>query len=646
MNETARSARAPVAVVATMLAIAVFAIYAPVRHADYLSLDDAIYVTENPYVRSGLTADGFRHALYGSRGALWMPLSFVSHMVDVALFGLDATGPHLVNIGLHAANVVLLLLLLVRATGAVAPSVAVAAVFALHPMRVESVAWIAERKDVLSAFFGLAALHAWVSYVRRRGLGRYLLAFALVLLALLSKPMLVTLPVLMLLLDCWPLRRLDGDTPGRWTRLGEIVLEKVPLLALAAAGAAMTLVTAHESAAMATLADNPFSTRIAHATASYVWYVWKTLWPTGLGVFYPYQPWAAWQVMGSAAVLVLAAVVAVATWERARWVSVGIAWWAITLFPVIGLFQAGSQGMADRFTYLPSIGLLVAIAWTLDALVRATPARLALGGAAAVTAAVLAVASARQVGYWRDGRTLYERALAVTTSNWIIEAELGNQLLAAGEPEAAYAHFEESFRLEPRFAKAAFGLGLAAKALGRLDEAEAHYRNTIRIDSTYVKAHTNLGILLFAAHNTDEALHYLSEAVRLDPDSRDAVTNLRFALAQLGIGDADTYVNGLRTWSAAVASDRERPGGAAYGAGLLGQLLGQRVEAVRSCLGTTSPTPFNLYVAVAADGALQDITVVPPSSVARCFSDELRTAHAPAPPFAPFHAQIAMKFDG
>jgi hypothetical protein len=166
------------------------------------------------------------------------------------------------------------------------------------------------------------------------------------------------------------------------------------------------------------------------------------------------------------------------------------------------------------------------------------------------------------------------------------------------------------------------------------------------VDPTYAKAHTNLGIMLFTGHDADQGLHYLSEAVRLDPDSRDAVANLRFALGQVGIADADAYVNGLRTWSTAVASDRERPGGAAYGASLLGQLLGQRVDAVRSCLGRATPTPFNLYVAVAADGALEDVTAVPPSSVARCFSDELRTAHAPAPPFAPFHAPIAMKFDG
>jgi tetratricopeptide (TPR) repeat protein len=641
-----RASRITIVTVATVLAVAVVAIYAPVRHADFLSLDDTIYVNENPYVRGGFTADGLRHALYGTRGTLWMPLTFISHMADVSLFGLDPTGHHLVNIGFHAANAILLLLLLVRATGAVAPSVAVAALFALHPLRVESVAWIAERKDVLSAFLGLLALHAWVSHARRPGLGRYLVALGLVLLALLSKPMLVTLPVLMLLMDLWPLRRLEGDAGVPRTTLRELVMEKIPLLLVAGGTAGFTLMTVREGAALVTLSDFPFTARVAHATVSYVWYVWKMLWPADLGMFYPYPTWAAWQVAGAAVTLAAAAVLAISAWRRARWISVGLAWWAVALFPVIGLFQAGSQGMADRFTYLPSIGLLVAVAWTVDALVRAPRARFVLGAGVAAASAALAVASARQVGWWRDGRTLYEHTLAVTTGNWIIHAEVGNQLLSEGQPERAYVHFEESFRLEPRFAKAAFGLGLAAKALGRPDEAEAHYRNTLRVDPTYVKAHTNLGIMLFERQATDEGLYHLSEAMRMEPTSPDIVRNLRFALGQLGMADVEGYVNGLRSWTVAVSVDRERPGGASYNAGLMQQLLGQRVDAVRGCLGGTTPAPFDLYIAVGADGAVENVTPLPSTTVARCLGDELRAARVSAPPFAPFHAQMTMRFDG
>jgi tetratricopeptide (TPR) repeat protein len=641
-----RATRLRLAAAALLLAASVVVIYAPVRHAAFLSLDDSVYVSENPYVLGGLTAAGVRHALLGSRGGLWLPLSFLSHMVDVSLFGLDPTGPHLVNIAFHAANAVLVLLLLVRATGRTAPSLAVAALFALHPLRVESVAWIAERKDVLSAFFGLLALHAWLGYARRPALGRYLAVLGLTLLALLAKPMLVTLPALMLLMDLWPLRRLEGDAGTPKAAVRDLVIEKVPFALLAGAAAGMTLLTTRETGALVTLSDNPLPTRVAHATVSYVWYVWKTVWPDGLGIFYPYPTWATWQIAGSAALLAAAAVLAVVAWRRARWISVGLAWWAIALFPVSGLFQAGSQGMADRFTYLPGIGLLIAVAWTLDALARTPRDRAALGAGALVASAALAVASARQVTHWKDGRTLYEHTLAVTTDNWIIQAEVGHLLLGENEPERAYAHFEESYRLEPRFAKAAFGLGFAASVLGRPDEAEAHYRNTLRIDPTYVKAHTNLGILLFGNHDTEEALHHLSEAVRLAPDAPAAEANLRYALEQLGVADVDGYVEALRRWSVAVAVDRARPGGATYGAGLMNALLAPHADTVRACFAGTTPTPFNLYVAVGADGAVEDITALPPTPVGRCFGDELRTARVPAPPFAPFRAQMAMHFGG
>ena len=640
-----RPTRIRLAAAAIVLVATIVVVYAPVRHADFLSLDDTIYVTENPYVRDGLTAAGVRHALFGFRGALWLPLSFLSHMVDVSVFGLDPSGPHLVNIALHAANALLLLLLLVRASGRAAPSLAVAALFALHPLRIESVAWIAERKDVLSAFFGLLALHAWVSYGRRPAIGRYLGVLALTLLALLAKPMLVTLPALMLLMDLWPLRRLEGDAGAPRTTVRELVLEKVPLLLLAGAAAGMTLFTTRQTGALVALGDNPLAARVAHATVSYVWYAWKTAWPSGLGIFYPLPTWEAWQVAGSAALLVGTTVLAVVAWRRARWASVGLAWWAIALFPVSGLFQAGSQGMADRFTYLPSIGLLIAIAWTLDALARTPRTRAALGAGALAASAALAVTSAHQVAYWKDARTLYERTLAVTTRNWIIHAEVGNQLLDQYQPERAYAHFEESFRLEPRFAKAAYGLGLAAKALGRIDEAEAHYRNTLRVDPTFAKAHTSLGILLFANHDTDEALHHLSEAVRMEP-TPGAVGNLRFALQQLGVPDVDGYVEALRRWSVAVALDRGRPGGATYGAGLMHALLAPHADSVRTCFAGATPTPFTLYVAVAADGAVEDIAALPPTPVGRCFGEELRTARVPAPPFAPFRAQVAMQFGG
>jgi hypothetical protein len=630
--------------VAAALVVALVVVYWPVRHADYLTLDDTAYVTENPYVRAGFTAPGVRHALFGSRAGLWMPLAFLSHMVDVELFGLDPTGPHLVNVGLHAANAVLLLLLLVRATGAFGASAAVAALFALHPLRVESVAWIAERKDVLSVCFGLLTLHAWVSWVRGRGRARYGAVLVLTLLALLSKPMLVTLPVLMLLLDVWPLRRLAADASPRATPWS-LLLEKVPLLLLAAGTAAMTLATAHGEAAMETLAGRPVSVRAAHAAVSYVWYVAKTVWPSDLAIFYPYPTWAPGQIAGAAALLVLGAALAFATRRRAPWIAVGLAWFVLALFPVIGFLQAGSQGMADRFTYLPSIGLLVAAVWSVDACVRSPRARTALGGGAIVVAGALALLSARVVDRWRDPLALFGHTLAVTRDNWMIETEVGNVWLRRGDAERAYARFEEAYRVQPRYPAAAFGLGLAATSLGRPDEAELHYRAAIAADAGYARAHNNLGILLYERDAVDEALHHLLEAARLNPESPEFAANVRAALARVGVADAAAYLQRLARLSDDVAADRARTGGAAYGAALMGPLIGQRVEAVRSCFGANGggrPAPFAIYVAVAADGALEEVAALPPTRVARCFGDELRATRAPAPPFSPFHALMAM----
>jgi hypothetical protein len=649
--DTRSCARRGVVALAALLVVAVVAVYAPIRHADFVSLDDQEYVTDNPFVRGGLTVAGTRHAFFGSRGALWMPLAFVSHMLDVQLFGLSPAGPHLVNVGVHAANAVLLLLLLMRATGAFAPSAAVALLFALHPLRVESVAWIAERKDVLSACFGLLTLHAWVSYARRPGLGRYLVVVLALLLALLAKPMLVSVPILLFLMDLWPLRRLDTTTrDGRPTTLRDLVLEKVPLLLLGAGTAALTLITVREYDALASLADRSLATRAVHAAVSYVWYVGKTLWPADLAVFYPYPAWSVWQVLLAIACLASAAVGCVVTRRRAPWIAMGMAWFAIALFPVIGFFQAGSQGMADRFTYIPGIGLLIAIVWTLDAAVRARRPRAVLGSACAILTVALAVLSTRQVGVWHDSETLYRHALAVTENNWSVHADLGNVLLESGRLDEAYEHFESAYRLEPRATKTSFGLGLVASARGHLDEAEQHYRETIGLDYRHAKAHNNLGVLLFDRNETDAGLHHLSEAARADdPNAREAASNLRLALLRLGIPDAEAYVKGLATWPAAVEADRERPGGATYGAGVAGQLLAPRVDAVRTCLDASdgrTKVPFNIYVAIGPDGALEEVAPLPPTRVARCLGDELRAARASTPPFAPFHAQVSMRIEG
>jgi len=633
-------------VAAVVIAVAVAAVYAPVRHADFFYLDDDFYVTENPMVRDGLTVAGLRRAYFGSHGALWMPLALTSHMLDVSLFGLTPAGPHVVNVVLHVVNALLLLALLWRATGALAPSVAAAALFALHPLRVESVAWIAERKDVLSALFGLLTLHVWVSYTRAPSVRRHRIVLAGTILAIMAKPMLVTLPLLLLCFDWWPLRRAGTLGPdGRPLTAGDLVREKMPLFLLAAAAAVITLLAAGTQGALVALGQRPLPARVAHAVISYVWYASKTLWPTDLAVFYPQPAWSGWQVAGAGLLVAATALAAVRMRRTAPWVAAGLAWFAIGLFPVIGLFQAGGQGMADRFTYLPSIGLVVALVWTLHEGARTRVVRSAVAGATVVAVCALAVAAHRQVGYWGTSETMLGRTLAVTRDNWRIEEALGNVLANQGRHAEAQVHFARALRIEPTSGGAAYGLGLALDGLDRPDEAVAQYREAVRLDPRHWRAHNNLGVFLLRHGELETALYHFSEAVRLNPRARDATDNLRATLAATGFPKTHTdgYVQGLVTWSAAIANDQTSRAGAAYAARLASELFRARPALMSSCAaknGDGKHPPFSLYVQVDANGALTAVTAIPPTAAARCVRDELRTAHAPSPPFAPFHATV------
>jgi Flp pilus assembly protein TadD len=636
-------------VLAALLAAAVVAIYLPVRQAGFFYLDDDFYVTANPFVRDGLTLAGLHHAFLSSHGGLWMPLAFTSHMLDVSLFGLEPAGPHVVNVLLHVVNALLLLTLLLRATGALAPSLVAAALFACHPLRVESVAWIAERKDVLSALFGLLALHWWVTFTRAPSARAYRLVVAATIAALLSKPMLVTLPFLLICFDVWPLGRLGTPGPdGRPLGLKDLVVEKLPLLALAGAAAAITLATAGSQGALAALEGRPLHTRVAHAIGAYVWYAWKTAWPTDLAVFYPYPAWSGWQIAGAATLVAGAAAAAIVTRRRAPWIAAGLAWFAIALAPVVGLFQAGGQGMADRFTYVPAIGLVVALVWSLHETARARAARAALAGAAVVVVGTLAVGAERQATYWRTSEALLAHTLAVTADNWRMESALGSVLANSGRETEAYERFAHALAIEPRDPVAHYGLGLTLDQLGRADEAIVHYREAVRIDPGYWRAHNNIGVFLLHHGDVDGALHHLSEAVRLNPNAADATQNLRGALGLAGFPDSNTdgYLQGLRAWSAAIASDGSEPGAAAYASSLAVELLRSRAARVHECIGADAHPAFSLYVQVDATGQLTAVTAMPPTPAARCVRDELRTAHVPTPPFAPFHARIGIPLEG
>ncbi len=403
------------AAVSALLVVLAFAVYGRVAGHEFLNYDDDRYVVDNPMVNEGFTADGVARAFTESVAANWHPVTWLSHMLDVELFGV-ASGPHhLMNVLLHALNAVLLFLLLRRTTGAHGAAATVAAVFAVHPVHVESVAWLAERKDVLSMLFALLAMHAWVAWTRAPSVGRYVVAAALLALGLMAKPMLVTLPFVLLLLDVWPLRRGERG----WRRL---VVEKLPLFGLVAASMAATVWAQRAGGAVQGLSTLTLGERLANAVTSYAAYLGKAVWPVELPFFYPYDRGVQAGAAVAAAALLIGLTAVAWIGRRARpWMLVGWLWYLGTLVPVIGVVQVGSQSMANRYTYLPLVGVVFAVVYTLRE-------RLAPRAAAAIAAAVvagLAGVSVWQVGFWKDGPTLYARALAVTEGNFVALHNLG-----------------------------------------------------------------------------------------------------------------------------------------------------------------------------------------------------------------------------
>ena len=534
-----------------LLAGATFAAFAGVLRNGWILFDDPRYVYENVHVMRGLRLEGLRWFLVHPHGGNWHPLTSCSHMLDVQLFGLDPRGHHAMSLALHALNAVLLALVLARFTGAWWRSVLVAALFALHPLRVESVAWISERKDVLSGLFFLLTLEAYRRWVARPGAARGALVAAALALGLMTKPMLVTLPIVLVLLDVWPLGRLAGEgrrpaaTP-RGTRAGAappaapgrgpaparplwgLVREKWLLFALAAASAVVTFVVQRRTGAVASIGQIPAGRRLGNALVSCVLYVRDTLWPAGLAPFYPYP--GAPQVAVAAA---CAAGLALATWgvlrvRRGRpYLAVGWLWFVVMLLPVIGLIQVGGQSHADRYTYLPTMGLLIALVWAAAELAGPARARRgALTGLALVVLTALGLATARQVARWRDTRTLFAYTLSVTRDNPIAHEYLGDVLLKEGRLADALPEYRDAVRFAPELADAHGEMGTALAALGRYDEALAEFRIALGLAET-AETHHNLGFTYQRQGRIDDAVREFEAALALDPD-------LRLALVHLG----------------------------------------------------------------------------------------------------------------
>ena len=571
--------RHPAAWLAVVLVLGTFTLYWPAIHLPFINYDDPLYVTANPRVLAGLSWDNMVWAFTSGHADNWHPVTWLSLMLDASLFGPSPAGFHVTSVLLHAVNSALLFWLLLRLTGTLWRSAMVAALFAWHPLHVESVAWVTERKDVLSGGLGFLALLFYVYYVQSRSesptpasrsrwyYGLSLLAFTL---GLLAKPMLVTWPAVLLLLDYWPLGRLQ---PGRWKSL---VVEKIPFFALAVGDSLVTYLVQHKEGAVAAWVKLPFGLRCENALISYVRYLGKTFWPRNLAVFYPHPGvWPFATVMVSA--LVLAGVTAALWTQRRRrpFLLMGWLWFVGTLVPVIGVVQVGQQAMADRYMYIPSVGVFILLVWGAAALTRGRRwPGLFLAFAGATSLVLCVVFTRQQLGYWHNSETLFRHSLAVTENNYIARNNLGDALLAAGQATAAIPEYQETVRLQPDNAIAHFNLGVAFLKTSQTDAAIREFQNVLQLQPDYAPAHYALGNALLNAGQTNAAISEFQAHLRLEPDDYDAHFNLGYLCLKQG-----QYASAAAQFQAATGLQPDSAS-AHYNLGVALNMLGQPATAI------------------------------------------------------------------
>ena len=514
------------------LAALTFAAYSSVRGHDFLQFDDAAYVTQNGAVRAGLTWAGVRWAFTTPWAGNWHPLTWLSHMADVQLFGMDPGWHHLSSLFVHMLTAILLLRMLWRATGLLWPSAFVAALFALHPLHVESVAWIAERKDVLSALFSVLTCSAYVTYVRRPSAMRYGLVVLPLVLALLSKPMAVTLPLMLLLMDVWPLARWNrtseaADSRSTWA----LIREKIPFLALAAASAVVTFVVQRKAGAVQSTDAFPIAMRLANVPVAYAKYLLLTIFPWHLAPLYPYPTsivW--WMVVLSIGLLVAISVGVYRARQTQPYLAMGWCWFLGTLVPVIGVVQVGSQPYADRYTYVPAIGLFIMAVWGARQLMLARPdwsRAIALAGA--IVVAGFAVVTWRQAAVWKDSVTLWEHAVAVTRDNYRGQTNLGFALADVGQRTRAAAAYTEAIRINPQYPNAHNYYGALLAEMGEHDRAAAEFQTALTLRPRFAEAHNSLGLTRMAQNRVDDAIAEFDAALKIDPGFAPARNNLAIA---------------------------------------------------------------------------------------------------------------------
>ncbi len=510
-----------------LLAIVTFAIYAQLLRCPFIEFDDNLYVKENPNIHSGLTLQNIKWAFTTTHSANWHPLTWLSHMLDCQIFGLNPAGHHLTNILLHTLNTILLFLVLNAMTHALWRSAFVAAAFALHPLHVESVAWIAERKDVLSTFFWMLTLAAYYRYTQRPAVSSYLLALVLFVLGLMAKPMLVTLPFVLLLLNYWPLNRIDIKNIRELIRL---TIEKLPFFILSAVSSIITLIVQQKGGAVVEITTLPAKSRMANALVSYLRYIEKTVWPAKLSIFYPFKHPHTSQVVPAIIVLFIISIIVIYFARNRKYLLTGWLWYLGTLVPVIGLVQVGQQAFADRYTYIPSIGLFIIASWTVFDLSQKIPhRRIILAAISIAVISTLSVLTYIQAGYWRDSVTLFQHAIDVTKNNARMYHNLG---LAYGHleqyPQAIEA-FRKSIRIDPHDPESYQNLALAYSKSGRYAESFEASRQAIALEPNSPHIYYNLGKALGQSGRDSEAISAFQKAVELKPDFAKAYSDLGIA---------------------------------------------------------------------------------------------------------------------
>jgi protein O-mannosyl-transferase len=505
-------------------------VYWQVQYAELIDYDDISYIIRNRHVRSGLSWDSFIWAMTDIHTGYWHPLTWLSHMLDYELFRDGAGGHHWMSLIFHIANVVMLYIFLRRATADVWRSAFVAALFAVHPVNVESVAWVAERKNLVSTFFWIMAMWAYVIYAERPSWYRYGLVFLAFVSGLAAKPMLVTLPCVLLLLDFWPLRRFDT-----WKTFPRLLLEKIPLFLLSAIVSVFTLLATRHEGAVISFTSLPMKDRVYHAAISYERYLGKLFWPDDLAVFYPYiKDYNLWHVAGAFLILASISLFAGLLFRR-RYLLTGWLWYLGTLVPVVGFIQAGDQAMADRYMYIPAIGVFIMVTWGLSDILEKRPAqKFIFATVAGVVIFSLSICAFHQAGFWKNSMTLFGHTLQVTRQNALAHNNLGVALMNQGRMQEAERHFMQAIEIKRDYAAPHDNMGLILAEKGKLHEAVMQYREAIRIRPNDERTYSNIGIAFARMGRLGEAGRWFGEAIRINPDNADGYNNMGAALARAG----------------------------------------------------------------------------------------------------------------